>query len=388
MTEIRKDLMEASKLYRAGKYEEALEIFEKNYSESPEAFRRVDITAYCWAIYQVHIKNSDDENELFEYVQFITDITSQADLNRYKTCPYTFSVFKVLKLLHNQNDSFNLIYWLEKINPDLLDQKRNTSNGRTFRSRKEEYFDYATKAYLDYEDFETCIEVSKKALSSIFKFTNNSDTWYRWRIAKSLRQLGQPEEALKYLNEVVKVKTEWYIYKEFADNYFMLDDNEKALNCISRAVLTNDPINMKVNLFALIYDILKDSESDIALRHAELYYLIKLDTGSSNISEEIEELEIDDTMLDKNQLISQIRAYWTDFKFKDQDLQYGTVTRFFDDKNYGFIRTDDDESIFFHRREFKGDDMHVGQLVSFYTEKSFDKVKGEESLIAVNVKAE
>ena len=97
---------------------------------------------------------------------------------------------------------------------------------------------------------------------------------------------------------------------------------------------------------------------------------------------------IDEDELDKNQLIEEINNYWSDFKFKNREQEYGTVKKYFEDKNFGFIINNKDESIFFHKNEFKGDNVYVGQLVSFYTEKSFDKSKNEESLKAVCIRGE
>ena len=385
---IRKDLKEAGNLVFLRKDEEALEIYEKYFKENFEDFTKRDRTSYAWAIYRVHIKDPKDQFELFDYAEFITEITGQADLNRRSTCPYTLAVFRVMDKLNNQNDFFNLVYWIEKINPDLLSPKRPSSNGRRIRSRKEKYFDYASRTYFALQDYEECIEVSKKALKSIFRFTNYGDTWHRWRMAKSLGQLGQHEEALKYLNEVIRQKQEWYIYKEIADNHFALGNTDEALRNISEAILAKGDDDKKVNLYGLAYCILNESEPEIALRHAELYSLIKLESGSSTILEEIEDLDIDGNTLDMFDLKAQIRDYWKRFKFRDQQLQYGTVTRFFEDKNYGFIKTNDDESIFFHRKEFNGDAIYIGQLVSFYTEMRFDKSKSRESVNAVNIRGE
>ena len=237
MKDIKKDLAKASELMNSYKNEEALEIYEKHYKENPEAFTKRDRVSYAWAIYRIHIKDNPDEYELYENAEFITELTEQDDLNRRNTCPYTFAVFKVMDLLKDQNDFYNLVYWIEKINPELLNQKRDKRNGRTVRSRKEKYFDYASKAYLETQDYELCIEVSKKALDSLFRFTNDSDTWHRWRIAKSLGQLGQHEEALDYLKEVIKVKQDWYIYKEMADDLTSLNKPEEALDYICEAVL-------------------------------------------------------------------------------------------------------------------------------------------------------
>ena len=35
----------------------------------------------------------------------------------------------------------------------------------------------------------------------------------------------------------------------------------------------------------------------------------------------------------------QIRDYWTDYKFRNRELKYGTVTRYFEEKNYGFMHS-------------------------------------------------
>lgn len=386
MKDIRKNLIEARRIYQSGKYEEALKIFEEYYREHQEVFTKENRISYAWAIYKVHIKDTTDPFDLFDNAEFICELTEQADLTKKSTCPYTQSVYKVLRLLNSQEDYYNMLYWLDKINPDLLDQRRNKTDDWVYRSRKELYYDYASKAYLACGDYEECIEASKGALENVYKFTNFGDTWHRWRIAKSLRCLGRNREALKYLDEVVKFKTDWFVYKEIADNYFALGKTEEALENISNAILCNGPINMKVNLYGLVYRLLKDTYPEIARKHAELYYLLKLDYQSSNIDEEIEDMDIDAEDLDIMELADQIRDYWTEYKFKGQELKYGTITRYFEEKGYGFIRGEDDESIFFHRNEFKGDTIHVGQLISFYTEDTFDKSKGEKSVKAVNIK--
>lgn len=385
--EIRKDLIKAKSLYKDKKYEESLTIYEKNYSENPEAFNEWDRIFYSWALYQSYVKDSEDEDKLYEAAELVTELVKQDDLNKKPVCPYTLTVFKVLDLLYSENDYFNLINWLDKINPELLDEKRFKSNERVYRSKKEKYYDYASKAYLECEEFEKCIEISKEALSNLNKFTNNSDVWYRWRIAKSYKELLENNEALKYLDEVVKVKKDWFVYKEIAENYYILEDDEKAQEYLGDAILTNDPLTIKVNLFYLAYKILKDSNPDLALRHAELFYAIKLE-NDSQMPEDIEELLIDEVTINKNDLEREIKEYWLEYKFKNQELQYGTVTKIFEHGKSGFITSDNDESLYFNVSDYKGDGLHEGGYVSFYTEKSFDKSKNRESIRAVNIREE
>jgi len=89
---IRKDLAQANRLVFLRKDIEAIGIYEKYYKENPEVFTKKDRISYAWAIYRTHIKDNKDEYELFDYAEFITEITNQADLSKVSTCPYTFSV--------------------------------------------------------------------------------------------------------------------------------------------------------------------------------------------------------------------------------------------------------------------------------------------------------
>ncbi|WP_458404040.1 tetratricopeptide repeat protein [Methanobrevibacter sp.] len=384
---VRKELLEAKKLYKSREYEKALELYESHYLEHPELLNGWDKIFYSWSIYQLHIKNYKNESELFEYAELITELIPQGDLNKAPVCAYTLSVFKVLNCLKDNNDWEYMIYWLDKLNPDLLDEKQGHGQDIVFASNREKYFNFASKAYLECGDYEDCIEVSKKALESLTDFTNNSDVWYNWRIAKSLKVLNRNEEALDCLKEVSKVKGDWFVQKEIAENYYILNDVESAKDYITNAVLTNDPDLIKVNLYYLIYKILKDDDPELALLHARYFVAIKLESDAP-IPDEIEELLIDEDDLNIRSLKHQIKDYWTDYKFSGQELQYGTITKVFEHGKSGFIKSVDDESLYFKAFDFKDnrDFMKVGEYVCFYTQKGFDKSKNRETTNAVNIK--
>ena len=107
-----------------------------------------------------------------------------------------------------------------------------------------------------------------------------------------------------------------------------------------------------------------------------------------SIPYEIEMLDIDESNLNEKELESEIRDLWIRYKFKNHKIRHGTVAKFFNDRNFGFINDESGESIFFHRDEFKGDEVFVGQMVSFYREDSFDKSKNKKSVKAVYVRGE
>ena len=377
-------LREARKMYDSKKYSESLELYEQLFNQNPESFNKGNLISYCWAIYQVHIKNFTNEDELFDATDRITELIPQEDLNHCNTCPYAFSVMEVLKYLNDEKQYYNMSYWIDITNPSLLDENKTNPNSR---SRKERFYEYASKSYLACAEWDLCIEVSKEALESVKSFTNYGDVWHKWRIAKALKELNRNEEALDYLMEVVSFKDDWFIFREFAENYYVLGDFENAVKYVCEAILAKGPVKMKVNLYCLAYKLLEESEPDMAYRHAELCYLLKMQSNAQ-IPDELEDLMIDTDELDKKQLIKQISTYWSEFRFADKALEYGTVTGYFEDKNYGFITDDDDESVFFHKSEVKGDNVYVGQLVSFYRQESFDKSKNKKSVKAVNVRGE
>lgn len=279
-----------------------------------------------------------------------------------------------------------MLYWLNKIDPALLDAKQSEFNGRIYPSRREKYYTYSSKAYLETKDYTNCILISEKALNEFHHFANDNDVWFNWRIAKSLKELNKPENALTYLEKVSKVKRDWFVSKEIAENYFMLDDKENALKYIIESVLTDEPPSLKINLFYLIYQLLKDDKPELALEHAKLFEALKLEYGAS-IPEDIEKLMIDENELDIDKLEQKIKDYWLQYKFKDQKLQYGTITKVFEHGKSGFITSDEGEHLFFNAYEFKSDMhyMNEGQHVSFYTKTGFDRSKNKESVNAANI---
>ena len=387
MKETRKELFNACRLYKNGNYKEALEIFDKHYKTCPELFHIRFRSTYAWTIYRLYIDNFKSEEILFKAAEKITDITTQQDLNTEDICIYTVAVMKVIRYLKKQEGYYSLSYWLEKLDPMLLADRHEEYNGRTKQSDREFYFETASIAYYKSGDYENCIEVTKKALSSLSSFVATSEVWHKWRLAKSLNMTGHPTEALDYLLEIIEIKGEWFMYNEIAEIYYNFKKPDRALDYLAPAVLSSEPLQNKAKIYYLIYRILSQRKSELALMHGELYYLLKKEKGHE-LPADIKVLGLNEAELDKREILKKIRDVWTQYRFKDQKLRHGTVIKFINEKNYGFIRDENDESIFFHKDEFVGCNVYVGQMVSFYTEESFDKAKMKKSVKAVNVRGE
>lgn len=383
---IDKELDSVRKLNKSGNHREALEICEENYRKYSEFFTLANRITYAWTIYHACVKNCEDENELFESVELICELVPQQDLRKKRMCPYTKSVFTLLDDLKEKGDFYNMLYWLDKINPEFLREVRTRPSGNFKRTEKEKYYEYASKTYYECGDYEECIAISREALETIRFFTANGDVWHRLRIARSLKALRQYDDALKFFDKVLEVKKDWYIYRDVAEIYVSRKNHACAMRYLCPAVLSKEPSSFKVNLYYLIYRMFASFNEEMAILHAKLVYLLKLESGA-RVPDDIKEMNLDESLLNKRELEAQIRDAWTQYKFSTRKLEYGTVATFFTDKNYGFIKTDKG-SVFFHRNEFNGDDIHVGQYVSFYTEKSFDKSKNRKSLKAVNINSQ
>lgn len=305
--DIRKDLNRATQLYKAGKRQEAFEIYDKHFLENPEVFKHWDKVRYCWCMYYLFIKDQSDETDLVDYTERVCDILPQEDLNISPVCVYTQCVFKVIMFLKVREDWEYMLYWLDKINPKLLSENQRDSK---YPSKKEDYYKYLSTAYFKCGDWEECINSSKDALDTLTNYAYHGDVWHMWRIAKSLNKLGKPQEALEYLRKVAEVEHDWYIQKEIADCYHQIDNDDEALKYAAKAVMADGDVKIKVNLYYLIYQILKDSDENGAIKHAQLYLAIKLESGA-DIAEDIEDLNLDESDLDMSELEAEIRNYWS-----------------------------------------------------------------------------
>ena len=393
---IKKDLDQAKKNYQSKKYEDAKDIYESIYIEHPEAFTIWDKRFYSWALYQLHVKKPEDKTELLEAVDLITQLVPQEDLSEKDgVCAYTMSMMKLLDYLYKNKDYENIIIWSEKLNHDYLSKKTSTfttDDGREVKlaSNKEKYYNWLSKSYQEVEDYDECLSVSKKALEELDQFTNNSDIWFKWRIARSCRELGEYDEAIEYLNDIYRFKKDWFVQWEIAENYFFMGEEEKSLEYAASAALSRGDSDKKIKLYSLLEDLLEDDDPEIALKHSYLIYSIRLH-NEWNIDEGLEE-EIANAGLDTEnteywKIERELKSYWKDLKFKNQQPTFGVISRIFPHGKTGFVKDESGHSYFFNGFEFKGDPnkYREGVKVSFYIEEGYDKKKDEFKPNAVNI---
>ncbi len=394
--DIKKQLAQAKKNYQNKDYEGAKDLYETLYNQKPESFTIWDKRFYSWALYQLYVKNPDDETSLLEAVDMITELVAQEDHSQKDgVCAYTMSVMKLLDYLYKKHDYANLLIWADNLNPDFLSTKTSkftTNDGRevTTASNKEKYYNWTSKSYQEVEDYDMCLEVSKKALEELTSFTNNSDVWFKWRIARSLREIGEYGEAIEYLKDIYKTKKDWFIRWELAENYFFEGDHEKSLEYAVSAALSHGDSDKKIKLYSLLEDLLEDDDPEIALKHSYLIYSIRLHNEwgiDEELEEKIESAGLDTQNTEYWKIEKELKGYWKELKFKHQQPNYGIISRIFPHGKTGFVKRDDGESFFFNGFEFKGDPNKYREnvKVSFYLEEGYDRKKDEVKMNAVNI---
>ncbi len=394
--DIKKTLIQAKKLYQNKKYKESKDLYESIYEDNQEAFDIWDKRFYCWALYQTYIKNPADKTELIEAVDLITQLLPQENLSKKEgVCGYTLSMMKLLDYLYRNNDYEEIIVWADRLNPDYLSSKNSTftnDDGKVIHnpSFREKYYSLLSKSYLEEEDYDECLTISKEALERLDEFTNNSDIWFKWRIAKSLREIGEYNEAIEYLKDIYKYKKDWFIQGELAENYFFKGDNEKSLEYAVSAALNHGDIDKKIKLYSLLEDLLQEEYPDIALKHAYLIYSIRLHNKWSideSLEDKIADSDFDSENTEYWKIEKDLHSFWNELKYKNQNQHSGYINKILPHGKSGFIRTDNGDSYFFNKFQFKGDDedFKEGVNVLFYLEEGYDKSKDEFKLNAVNI---
>ena len=369
--DIKTQLKKAKAIYQKKKHDEAEKIYKAAYDEDPEAFTIWDRRFYAWALYHLHIKNPSSEEELVKSCELISELLIQEDTNKVKVCAYTTSMLKIINYF--KDNAYECLKWLDMLNPKLLNSnpKSMNRNGRIskFYSDKEKWYSLKTKHLLDMGEYEETIKFADEALNELDEFVNNSDIWFKWRIAIANKELDNYDVALKYLEEIINSKNDWFIFKELAEIYSLTGDYDSALKYAMDAALAKGDIKYKINLYRLL---------------DEIFIAKDMDEDSDKIIKLIEAIEDDENFVE---IEKELKERWVEIKFKNQQRSYGTISNILGHGKAGFIKADDGESYYFSIYEIQGDKSKVkeGDYVSFFLEESFDKKKNKKTLNAVNI---
>lgn len=395
MSDIEINLEKARAYNKVKKYDQSLEHYELVLEEGGE-FSRGDKDKYAWDLYFVKIKENEFTDELEENAKKLTDIAEQKDNSKgNKPCPYTLTVLKLMKKYTEEGRYLDVLRWASKLKGELLSNQQFKPNAEvTMNSNKENYYLQTTKALLEIENYDQTINYCQKALVNIPKFNNNNDIWFKLRIAKSYKELGDYDDSIDFLKDILKHKNDWYLYADMAENYFFKEEFDESLKWAAKAILAHDgKLESKVKMFSLVGDILEmKGFEDEAIMNKYMFYVIR-NAMEWTIDDELKELlssyDMDLENKDFKSLFKEYENMWISMKYFGQERQYGVIDKILPHGNAGFIKSNG-TSYYFNAYEFKDDKDYIypGTEVSFYLEDAYNKSKDEMVKNAVNIYCE
>lgn len=376
-------------------YGKALELYEELRKLDADKFEKKCIFPYMWCLFRVKISAEDafndaNINDTKAIVKYILDRQTNKDLL------YQITVLKVLKDFDKRQnfDAKKVNQWLDKLDPSLL--SHNTQNWECegkeieYISNKEKWYSLKTKACEKLEMYSECIRIAQEALDSINDLHNGNNIWFKRRIANSMSKLGQQNEAIDMLIDILKVKKDWFLNQDVGDIYFAQSNYKAALDNYVNAILAPGDDSMKIKLFwqagnTLHY--LGDDEGELLIKS----YSIKIRTEhewklnaeeKDFASRNSEFIESNEARALRRKIIELAKSY----KWKGSTPLEGSISNIMQDGKAGFIRSGTNKYYFrMNQLNSRGTTPQIGTKVSFYLEKGYDKKRCVETDNAVNI---
>ena len=389
----------ATCLRKLGDSVKALEICREVYQKHPKFENGNNL--YAWCIYDTEIKKSDedidnDRKSFFKAASAILELTSQSQYS-----PYAKTVFKVIDYITKNNASYpasDVLQWVNRLDAQSLSQepfpyKDREQKNREIPSDNEKYYAIKTKALYKDCAYQECINLCNTGLSEIKKFHYSNDIWLKRRIALSKSKLGDKENALSELENILKSRKEWFIQYELAKISYEIGEKDKALSYCVDAALNFGKDEHKWELFLFMAQILKDmGEIDTAKKHLSFAVKIREENDwkiSETLNKMIADYKIEDLgHLKRKELFKQLKSFWESKKYSSLPFMNGTVKTILSNGKAGFITGDDQNDYYFEVRGFKGNirTLNIGLKVKYNITDSFDMKKNRETKKAVNIR--
>lgn len=201
----------------------------------------------------------------------------------------------------------------------IIVERKGEKKPMELASDKENWFAFKTKALFETQQYQECFELSKKALETFEKFHYSNEVWFARRIALSKKHLGNSEEALNELLQVLRRKKEWFIQNEVAEIYKENGDFDKAFKYAIEAINNFGDLEYKVGLLVLIANILEQKqEKELSFKHYMLSKLLRQQEEwkvPQTLDYALQNLGFAQTPLEQlPNLKRELKNYWNTFK--------------------------------------------------------------------------
>lgn len=386
----------ARRLYRQHNYSDCERVYRELFYENKDAFERDDNVYFLQCINEICIKNNYSSIDLEEQAKFVLENFSQEDCsNRNFRDPYAEIFINIAKIYNEKHNYYKAIDWIWKLNRNFLTTHNPRINSKAFGySLKEKWYSFIIESLIGLEKYDGALQFADEAMEKLPDSKSDAKLFITYKSAKAQYQLGNYEDSLDILNDIVKVKKESYVYTAIARNYYSLENYDEALSYAVKAALANRSVQNNLGTYLLIGELLdKKDLKDEAKNHYYLVYTYKKANNhriDSNLCQIIQNAGLDMENTNYRKVQKELIPLWNELKYENMFRYSGTIKKVFEEKGIGFISNDfDSNDTFFSFKDFKSseDIIYPGTKVSFYIEETFDKSKGKESTKAVEIEA-
>lgn len=396
--EIQQLKQKATESYKAKDYTGALSLYRELFSKHRNECNEWDKRCYAWCIYRLEMKKRNDkissnEESFLKAANAILNLAPQSDL------VHTITALRVLDYLKSKKPfpAKEILTWTDKLDPfclsiDCFSYRDEEGKMREVSSHKEKYYALRTKALEETKQYEECLKLSNEALSCLNKFHFDNDVWFKRRVALCKGYLGQKDQAIEELKQILFRKKDWFIQHEIATFYLDLKRLDDALKYAVDAALGYGRLEYKCELFFLLGKILQaQAKLEEAKKHILLSYQLRRENNwkiPQELQLKIGELQVDaNNALASKQAYQELKEYWQFIKRSNSPKLRGKIKNILQNNVAGFICGENNKDYYFNIKDFNGKEGEIkrGLLVEFLVEKSYDKKKERESERAVNI---
>lgn len=343
----------ADSLKKNGKVDEAILVCKTTYLKDKNFKYNNDLL--CWCLFERNIKPYDS-NMLSEVDNFIkiANFITQNTIHDGKKTAYEFTIFKVLKVLQEQNNvrQENLLRWVNKLDysqlsHDVIELSFGDGISKEGASRKEQYFKIKTKALQKTNQYTDCIEYCNKAFQEIEKFHYDNQIWLEVRKQYCICMINTDDSSIaaaKRINELANQKKHWSIYATAFECFCHSINYKQAIICASNALISNEPIDKKVGLLYQV-GLLLESLNELEKAKKYFYFVYIIRRGKEwKISQELQDkinfYKIQDSDYSIDKFKKDLKAEWISNIKADEEIFDGIVSNIvMPRRKSGFIKT-------------------------------------------------
>lgn len=382
----------ADTLKKCGELDSAIEMCKAIYKKDNNFKYGKDLLAWC--LYEKFFRNEDIVNiiKLEDIAKFIINIVER-DGDR---TPYNKVVIRMINKFKKPFNSQKILKWLQKVDINYLSNepiKYKVKDGKYLEcaSPFEEWYFLYCKALYNNNKYKECLEYIDKAFKKVNKFHNSYDVWLKRLEYLSLESMGNVKEAIEKVNILIKSNEVWIFYYDLAKMHMLLNENNKAIFYLSRALLFNGEDKAKINVYETMGQVLLEGNR---YKEAKMHLLfgkqIRLKEGwkiSDIIKTELEEVDKNyQYEIGISNLKSDLIKFWKNELLNyNVDRNIGEIITIGSNKKYGFIKGDNRNYYFKRSSVIDSKFIKIGMKVSYRVKKGFDIKKNEESFEAIEI---